>query len=218
MEKPVLNAEIREKTGKEIGKRLRTQGMIPAIFYGPRSETLPLVVDPKELSKALHTEAGENALIDLNIRKGGESLQKVVMLKELQMHPIQRRALHADFYEVSMDVMINVEVPVHLLGKPEGVKVGGILEQVQRAIQIQCLPGDIPRSIDVDVSSLMIGDSIHVKDLTVEKFRILSDANFTIATVVPPAAEVKPAEEAVEAEGEVKEAEGEAKEAKEEGK
>ena len=218
MEKPVLNAEVREKTGKEVGKKLRTQGMIPAIFYGPRSETLPLVVDPKELSKALHTEAGENALIDLNIRKGGESLQKVVMLKELQMHPLQRRALHADFYEVSMDVMVNVEVPVRLLGKPEGVKMGGILEQVQRAIQIQCLPGDIPKGIDVDVSNLMIGDSIHVKDLTVERFRVLSDANLTLATVVPPAAEVKPAEEVVEAEGEVKEAEGEVKEAKEEEK
>ncbi len=93
------------------------------------------------------------------------------MLKEFQMHPLQRRALHADFYEVSMDVMVNVEVPVHLLGKPEGVKMGGILEQVQRSIQIQCLPGDIPKSIDVDVSGLMVGDSIHVKDLTVENSR-----------------------------------------------
>ena len=215
MEKPVLNAEFREKKGKEAGKKLRGSGKIPAIFYGPRSETIPLVVDPRELSKALHTEAGENVLIDLNIRKGQDSLQKVVMLKELQVHPLQRKTLHADFYEVSMDVMVNVEIPVHLLGKPEGVKMGGILEQVQRTIQIQCLPGDIPKSIDVDVSNLMIGDSIHVKDLTVETFKILSDANLTLATVVTPAAEVKPVEEAVEAEGEAKEAEGEAKEAKE---
>jgi large subunit ribosomal protein L25 len=215
MEKPVLNAEFREKKGKEAGKKLRDGGKIPAIFYGPSSETIPLVVDPKELSKALHTEAGENVLIDLNIRKGQESLQKVVMLKELQVHPLQRTTLHADFYEVSMDVMVNVEIPVHLLGKPEGVKMGGILEQVQRTIQIQCLPGDIPKGIDVEVSNLMIGDSIHVKDLTGEKFKILSDNNLTLATVVPPAAEVKPAEEAVEAEGEAKEAEGEAKEAKE---
>jgi large subunit ribosomal protein L25 len=115
-----------------------------------------------------------------------------------------------------MDVMVNVEVPVHLLGKAEGVKLGGILEQVQRSIQIQCLPGDIPRSIDVDVSGLSIGDSIHVKDLKVETFKILSDANFTIATVVLPAAEVKPVEEAPP-EGAV-EAEGEEKETKEEEK
>ncbi len=133
------------------------------------SETLALMVDPKELSKTLQTEAGENVIIDLNIRKGEESFQKVVMLKELQIHPLQRQTLHADFYEVSMDEMITVEVPVHLLGKSEGVKLGGILEQVLRTIQIQCLPGDIPRSIDVDVSPLMIGDSIHVKDLQLEK-------------------------------------------------
>jgi large subunit ribosomal protein L25 len=196
MEKPVLNAELRDRTGKEIAKKLRAKGMIPAIFYGPRSETIPLMLDPKELAKTLHTEAGENVLIDLNIRKGEQLLQKVVMLKEIQVHPLQRKALHADFYEVAMDVMVSVEIPVHLLGKPEGVKMGGILEQIQRSIQIQCLPGDIPKSIDIDVSELMIGDSIHVRDLKVEKFKILSDANFTVATVVLPAVEVKPAEEA----------------------
>ncbi len=216
MEKPVLNAELRDRTGKEIAKKLRAKGMIPAIFYGPRSETIPLMVDPKELAKTLHTEAGENVLIDLNIRKGEQSLQKVVMLKEIQVHPLQRSALHADFYEVSMDVMVSVEIPVHLLGKPEGVKMGGILEQVQRSIQIQCLPGDIPKSIDIDVSELKVGDSIHVRDLKIEKFKILSDSNFTVATVVLPAAEVKPAEEAP-AEV-VPEAEAEAKETKEEEK
>ena len=216
MEKPILNAEVREKTGKEMAKKLRAKGLIPAIFYGPNSETIALTLDPKELSRTLHTEAGENVLIDLNIRKGEESLKKVVMLKELQMQPLQRRALHADFFEVSMDVMVTVEIPVHLLGKSEGVKVGGILEQVQRTIQIQCLPGDIPRSIDVDVSALMIGDSIHVSDLKLERFKILSDLNFTIATVVPPVAEAKPAEEVVAEEA--PEAEAEAKEAKEEEK
>ena len=216
MEKPVLNAELRDKRGKEIAKKLRAKGKIPAVFYGPHSETVPLMVDPKELSRALHTEAGENVLIDLNIQKGGESFQKVVMLKEHQIDPLQRKTLHADFYEVSMDVMINVEVPVHLLGKAEGVKLGGILEQVQRSIQIQCLPGDIPRSIDVDVSGLSIGDSIHVRDLKVDTFKVLSDANFTIATVVLPAVEVKPVEEAAP-EG-AAEAEGEEKETKEEEK
>ena len=216
MEKPVLNAEIREKSGKEIAKKLRAKGMIPAVFYGPRTETIPLMVDPKELAKTLQTEAGENALIDLNIRKGDASTRKVVMLKEIQIHPLQRKALHADFYEVSMDERVTVEVPVHLLGKSEGVKMGGILEQIQRAIQIQCFPADIPRSIDVDVSSLKIGDSIHVKDLQVEKVKILSDPNFTIATVVPPVVEAKPAEE-VAVEG-VEEAEVEEKKEKKEEK
>jgi large subunit ribosomal protein L25 len=215
MEKPVLNAEVREQKGKEIAKKLRTKGLIPAVFYGPHSETLALMVDPKELSNTLRTEAGKNVIIDLNIRKGEESFQKMVMLKEIQIHPLQRRTLHADFYEVSMDEMITLEVPVHLLGKSEGVKVGGILEQVLRTIQIQCFPGDIPRSIDVDVSPLKIGDSIHVKELQLEKGRILSDLNFTVATVVPPAAEeVKPVEEAAAEEGAEAEAKGEAVEEK----
>jgi large subunit ribosomal protein L25 len=214
MEKPVLNAEVREKTGKEIAKKLRTRGLIPAVFYGPRSETVALMVDPKELSKTLQTEAGENVIIDLNIRKGGDSFQKMVMLKEIQIHPLRRKALHADFYEVSMEQMVTVEIPVHLLGKPEGVKAGGILDQVLRTIQIQCLPGDIPRSIDVDVNALMIGDSVHVKDVQLEKGKILTDLNFTIASVVPPAAEAKPAEEVAPEEGaeaEAKEKEGEEK-------
>ncbi len=215
MEKPVLNADIREKRGKEIAKKLRAKGLIPAIFYGPRSETMALMVDPKELSKTLQTEAGENVLIDLRIRKDGDSLQKVVMLKDIQVHPLLRRPLHADFYEVSMDEMVTVEIPVHLTGKSEGVKMGGILEQPQRTIQIQCLPGDIPRSIDVDVSALMIGDSVHVRDLHLEKVKIMSDLNFTLATVVPPAAEAKPAEEAA-VEAAAPEGGAEAKEKKEE--
>jgi large subunit ribosomal protein L25 len=221
MEKPVLNAEVREQKGKEIAKKLRTKGLIPAVFYGPHSETLALMVDPKELSNTLSTDAGENVIIDLSIRKGEESFRKMVMLKEIQIHPLQRHTLHADFYEVSMDEMITVEVPVHLVGKSEGVKMGGILEQVLRTIQIQCLPSDIPRSIDVDVSPLKIGDSIHVKELQLEKGKILSDLNFTVVTVVPPAAEEKPAveaapEEGAEAEGKEKEEEEKEKEKKEE--
>jgi large subunit ribosomal protein L25 len=191
MQRPVLTAEIREGIGKEKAKKLRAKGLIPAIFYGPKSQTIPLVIDSKELSKALQTEAGENVLIDLNIRKGDQSKHKVVMVKELQIDPLQRMTLHTDFYEVAMDEMVTVEVPVHLLGKPEGTKVGGILEQVRRVIQIQCFPGDIPKSIDIDVSLLKIGDSIHVQEIKVEKAKILSDSNFTIATVVPPVVEEK---------------------------
>jgi large subunit ribosomal protein L25 len=194
MERPVLTAEIREGVGKEKAKKLRAKGQIPAIFYGPRSQTIPLVIDSKELSKALQTEAGENVLIDLDIRKGAQSDRKVVMLKDIQIDPLQRITLHTDFYEVAMDEMVTVEVPVHLVGKPEGTKMGGILDQVRRMIQVQCFPGDIPKSVDIDVSPLKIGDSIHVQDIHVEKAKILSDTNFTIATVVPPVVEEKVAE------------------------
>jgi len=212
MERPVLPAEIREGIGKGRARKLRAKGLVPAIFYGPRIQSIPLVIDAKELAKTLQTEAGENVLIDLDIRKGDRSERKVVMMKDVQIDPLQGTALHTDFYEVVMDEMITVEVPIHLVGKPEGTKMGGILEQVRRVIQIQCLPGDIPKRIDVDVSSLKIGDSIHVQEIQMEKVKILSDANLTIATVVPPVVEEKVVEEVVAeaAEGaEVEEEKGE---------
>lgn len=191
MQRPVLTAEIREGVGKEKAKKLRAKGLIPAIFYGPRSQTIPLVIDSKELAKVLQTEAGENVLIDLDIRKGAQSDRKVVMLKDIQIDSLQSITLHTDFFEVAMDEMVTVEVPVHLVGKPEGTKVGGILDQIRRVIQIQCFPGDIPKNIDIDVSPLKIGDSIHVQDIQVEKAKIISDTNFTIATVLPPVVEEK---------------------------
>jgi len=210
MERPVLSAEIREGVGKEKAKKLRSKGLIPAIFYSPKSQSIPLVINSKEFLKTLQTEAGENVLIDLHIQKGDQADRKVVMVKEIQIDPLQRTTLHTDFYEVTMDEMVTVEVPIHLVGKPEGIKVGGILEQIRRVIQVQCLPGDIPKDIDVDVSSLNIGDSIHVQDIQVEKAKILSDTNFTIATVVPPVVEEKKVEEEVVAEA----AEGEGEEVK----
>ncbi len=197
MERPVLKAEIRNEVGKGNARKLRAKGLAPAIFYGPRTEAIPLVIDPKELAKTLQTEAGENVLIDLDIRKGDQSDRRVVMVKDIQIHSLQRVTLHTDFYEVALDEMVTVEIPIHLIGKPEGIKMGGILEQIRRVIEIQCLPRDIPKSIDIDVSSLKIGDSIHVQDIKVEKAKILSETNFTIATVVPPAVEEKKVEEVV---------------------
>jgi large subunit ribosomal protein L25 len=221
MERPVLRAEVREEIGKGKVRKLRAKGLIPAIFYGSKTKTIPLVVDSKELVNTLKTEAGENVLIDLHIIKDAKTDRKVVMVKDIQIDPIQMKMIHTDFYEVAMDVMVTVEVPIHLIGKPEGTKMGGILEQVRRVIQVQSLPGDIPKGIDVDVSSLNIGDSIHVKDIQEGNFKILVDSNVTIATVVPPVAEEKVAEavvaEAVEGE-EVKEKEEEEKEAKKEAK
>jgi large subunit ribosomal protein L25 len=200
MERPALSAEIREGVGKGKAKKLRAQGLIPAVFYGPRTQSISLVIDSKEFVKTLQTEAGENVLIDLNIRRGDHSEQKVVMVKDLQLDPLQGTTLHTDFYEVAMDEMVTVEVPIHLVGKPEGLKMGGILEQIRRTIQIQSLPGDIPKGIDVDVSPLKIGDSIHVREIQAGKVKILFETNFTIATVVPPAVEEKKVAEEVVAE------------------
>ena len=218
MERPFLKAEVREGFGKEKAKKLRAKGTIPAIFYGPRTKSIPITVDPKALGKTLQTEAGENVLIDLDIHEGDQSNRHVVMLKDLQVDTLKRTILHADFYEVAMNVMVTVEVPINLVGKPEGTKMGGILEQVARMLEVQCLPANIPNRIDVDVTSLMIGDSIHVGDLQVENAKVLSDRTLTIATVVPPVAEEKPAEVAVAAEVTEEAAEAEPKEAEEEEK
>ncbi len=195
MERLVLTAELREGRGKGAARKLRAKGLIPAILYGPRTQPIPLTVSRKELSKALRTEAGGNVLIDLEIRDGDLPSRKVVMLKEVQYDYLGKEILHTDFYEVAMDVMITVEVPIHLVGRPEGAKLGGILDQIRRVVEIQCLPGDIPNSIEVDVSSLKIGDSIHISDIQFEKGKILTDPEETIATVLAPIVEEKKVEE-----------------------
>ncbi len=195
MERLVLTAQVREETGKGVARKLRAKGLVPAILYGPRTQPIPLSVSRKELSKALRTEAGGNVLIDLEIKDGDLPSRKVVMLKEVQYDYLGKEILHTDFYEVAMDVMITVEVPIHLVGRPEGAKLGGILDQIRRVVEIQCLPGDIPNSIEVDVSSLKIGDSIHISDIKFEKGKILTDPGETIATVLAPIVEEKKVEE-----------------------
>ena len=219
MEKRSLAAQWREGKGKEEARRLRNQGLIPAVVYGQRAETIPVTLNPQELAKVLHGGAGERTLINLTI----EGLQdgpitKTVILKEKQVDSLKRNWLHVDLYTIAMDEEINVGIPVRIVGKAAGVTVqGGILEQVLREIEVKCLPSDIPSSIDVDVSALEIGDSIHVAEITLEKAKILADPGQTVVTVVPPKEEVVVAVEEV-VEGEVAEEAAEEKEAVEEEK
>ena len=217
MPRPKLLAKLRTQLGKEASRKLRKKGLVPAICYGPRTDSVPLTLDPKELMKTI--QIGENVLIDLMIQDGKKAAQKVVVVRDLQIDPIKDQYIHADLFEVVMDEEISVEVPIVLVGKPEGVEMGGVLEQITREITVECLPTDIPQSIDVNVSHLNIGDTIHIGDIGLEKGKILVDATTTLATVVPPTVEkvvveeeveeeVAEAEEAEEVEGEV-EAEGE---------
>jgi large subunit ribosomal protein L25 len=217
MPRPKLLAKLRTQLGKEASRKLRQKGLVPAICYGPRTDPVPLTLDPKELMKTI--QIGENVLIDLMIQDGKKAAQKVVVVRDLQIDPIKDQYIHADLFEVVMDEEISVEVPIVLVGKPEGVKMGGVLEQITREITVECLPADIPQSIDVNVSHLNIGDTIHIGDIGLEMGKILVDATTTLATVVPPTVEkvvveeeveeeVAEAEEAEEVEGEV-EAEGE---------
>jgi large subunit ribosomal protein L25 len=213
-----LAVQLRTEKGKEAARRLRNQGLIPAVVYGQREEAIPVTLNPQQLAKALRGGAGERSLINLTI----EGLQdgpitKTVILKEKQIDPVKRTLLHVDLYTIAMDEEIYVNVPVHVEGKAHGVELGGVLEQVLREIEVKCLPGDIPPSINIDVSSLEIGDSIHVADITLEKATIQVDPEQTIVTVVPPTVYEEPVvEEEITVEEEVEEEEKEEKAEKEE--
>ncbi len=198
MPRPKLMAKLRTQLGKEASRKLRQNGLMPAICYGPRTEPVPLTLDMRELTKTIHM--GDNVLIDLMIQDGKKAGQKVVVVRDLQVDPVTDQYLHADLFEVAMDEEISVEVPIVLVGKPEGVKMGGVLEQITREVTVECLPGNIPQSIEVDVSSLNIGDTIHIGDITAEKAMIMVDPTTTLATVVPPTVEKVVVEEEVEEE------------------
>ena len=217
MEKVSLAAQWREGKGKEDARRLRNQGLTPAVVYGQRAETIPVTLNPQELAKVLHGGAGERTLINLTIEglKDGP-ITKTVILKEKQIDPMKRTWLHVDLYSIAMDEAINVNIPVRLVGKAAGLAQGGIVEQILREIEVKCLPTDIPGGIDVDISALEIGHSIHVAEITVEKAKILADPGQTIVTVVPPKEEAVAAVAEVAAEEAV--VEGEEKEAAEEEK
>ncbi len=204
MERFEIIARRREARGKGGARKLRGQGLLPAILYGPKTQSTAVACDRKDVIRVL--EHGQNVLINLKIEDGrgdrGQS-DHVVMVRDLQIDPLKGMPIHADLYEVSMEETMTVEVPVHLVGKPEGTKLGGVLEQIRRELEVECLPTDIPPHIDVDVSALSIGDSVHVSDIQIGKVKILTEPHMTIATVVPPTVVE---EEAVPEEAEAEEA------------
>ena len=184
-----LRAEKREGRGKNEARRLRASGRIPAVVYGAeRGKAVEIAVDPKVLSRILHSESGVNTLIGLQL-DGGDTR---VLVKEYQLDPIDHKLLHADFYQVAMDRTITVTVPIVLKGEAKGIKQqGGIVDFVNRDIEIEVLPGDIPENITVDVSELMLHEGIRVRDLKTEgaKWTALSEPEMMIVHVVAPKAE-----------------------------
>jgi large subunit ribosomal protein L25 len=198
----VLEAITRTRFGKNEAGRLRREGRVPSVLYGGaigeggKPEAMPVSVDPKALLRILHSQSGANTIITLAL--GSESPK--VMLKEFQLDPISQQLLHADFYRVAMDKPITVTVPVVLRGEAPGVKQqGGLLDFVHREIEVECLPADIPEHIEVDVSELMLHQSIRLRDiLGTMKWTPISDADLMLVHVVPQKAEAEPV--AVEAE------------------
>ncbi len=195
-----MNVAVRHKTGKEVARKLRNQGLIPAIIYGPGTEPVPLAVKANELKKILYRYRGEQVLFNLTLEDNGSTTQKLALVKELQYHPITDEIIHVDFYEVSMEREVEVEVPIVIVGKAKGVEAGGHLQQLLHTMTVACLPGAIPDKIEVDVSELEMGDVLHVRDLSPpEGVRYLDNPDEPVVTILAPEAE-EVAEETLEAE------------------
>jgi len=191
MAQSTLFVKIREGVGKSAAKKVRKEGAVPAILYGKETVPIPIAVNLVDFKKALSTEAGENTLLELHINRDQEEITKLALLRDIQFDYLTSRPIHFDFQEVLMKEKLTVKVPVKIIGKAYGVKdEHGILEEILREIEIECLPADIPNSFEVDVTNLGIGDSIHVSDLAVsENITILHDADETIITIISPTVE-----------------------------
>ena len=193
-----VEAKPRQGGGKNDAKRLRRTGMIPAIVYGAGQNSSAIVVDPKQMNRILHSESGHNSIFDLSL--DGQTAK--VMIVDWQYEPIKGALLHVDLKRIAMDKVLRVSVPIVLKGEAPGVKQqGGILEQILREVEIECLPADIPGHIDVDVSQLMFGQVIRVSDLPHDgKLKFVTDEDQSIAHVVAvkEVAEAAPAEVAAE--------------------
>jgi large subunit ribosomal protein L25 len=211
-----LQVELRERAGKGVARKLRAAGRIPGVVYGRKVPPVPVSLDPQLLRRVLvRSEAGLNTLFELAVAGGGPLQGKPVLVRELQRDPVKGTYLHADLLVVDLLQKIQVSVPIHVVGKAHGVELGGILDHSLREIELLCLPTAIPKEIQIDVSALEVGDSLHVRDLALpEGVELRSDPDLSVVSVVVPAVEVTPtpAEAAVPAEGEeVPAAEGEAK-------
>src|SRR2546427_484238 len=181
-----LAAEARSGTGKGPARQTRREKKVPAVIYGHGRPTQPLTVDALALEKALAGVEPASTVIELAV----DGKKTKVLIREIQRHAIRPDIIHVDFYEIHADEKIRLKIPVHLVGTPDGVRnAGGVLDQVMREVEIEVLPEHIPDRVELDVTPLAIGHSRHVRDLQIPNVTILSGADLTIATVVPPRAE-----------------------------
>jgi len=182
---PELKLEKRQDTGKKIAKQLRREGKVPGVYYTHGKDPIPVKVEAKELKAIISTEV---KIIDLNL--DNKNYKSVV--REVQFDPVLGVPLHVDFMGITLDEKINMTVPIHLTGTPIGVKEGGILQQLLRELEVEALPMDLPEHVDVDVSELNIGDSIHIEEIKIAKVDILTDVERSVATVSAPTVIVEP--------------------------
>ena len=177
-----LKVDIREKSGKGVARKLRAAGRLPAVVYGKGFESTTIIVDPKELEIAVSGEAGLNTLITL---KGAAGLDgKVVILKAAAVHPILRSMISADFYAINLKEKSTFMVPINVIGTAVGQTEGGTLQLVRNDLEVLCLPTEVPQAIDIDVTALEIGDTVHIEEVTApEGIELVHDVNFTVITL-----------------------------------
>ncbi|NPA93877.1 MAG: 50S ribosomal protein L25/general stress protein Ctc [Thermodesulfobacteria bacterium] len=177
-----LDAKVRTESGKGVARKLRREGRIPAVLYGPKIEPISLSVNTHDFNKILIKAEGEQVIFTLNL----DGDERLALIKELQRHPVNDRIRHIDFYAISVEDKVEVEVPIKIVGKAKGVELnGGVLEMIQRTIAIKCLPLAIPKEIEVDISDLDVGDALHVSDLTPPEGVEFAEApDTTLVTVV----------------------------------
>ena len=186
MEQIPLEAKVRTQTGKGAVRKLRRQGRIPAILYGGEGGSVPLEVEEREFETLRAAAAGQNVIT--NLKLDGKSGESVALVKDIQHHPVTERILHIDFCRISLKEKLTVAVPIAVVGESDGVKQGGIVEHLLWEVDVECLPTQIPEKIEVDITTLNIGDTIHIRDLKEEEgIKILTDAEKTVLSVVPPA-------------------------------
>jgi len=198
-ETTVLEAQPRPAGNKNDARRVRRAGKVPGVLYGAGKQALAVSLDPRQISRILHSQSGYNTIFDLTL-DGGERTK--AMIVDWQYEPIKGALLHIDLKRIAMDQKLRVNVPILLKGEAAGVKQqGGILEQVAREVEVECLPGDIPASIEADVSELVFGKVMRIVDLPRgEKLKFLSDPNQPVAHIISVKEEVAPTPEAVAAE------------------
>lgn len=189
LKETVVEVSQREGTGKNESRRVRAAGRVPGIVYGGGKDPVSISVDPRRILEILRSESGENTLFTLQL--GATDSKRVVMIRDYQRDPVKGKLLHIDFVRIDMNKPIEVNVPVHVIGTPVGVKVeGGLIDHVIREVSVSCLPANIPESLSIDASEVHVGQHLSVRDIQVsEKIRILDNPDQTVLVVALPKAE-----------------------------
>ena len=200
MEEILLKAETRKGTGKGIARKLRGDGEVPAILYGRDVESVPIKISAREWEKLMR-RVRKNVILTMELHSDTGVEKRPVMIKKVDSGYLGDDVNHIDFLQISMERTVEVEIPIHLTGTAKGIIDNGIVEQHLRSIMVECLPTQIPEQIELDVTNLDIGDSIHVSDISLSGVKLLEHMDVAVVTVIPPESEEKPvAVEEVEAE------------------